>query len=53
MIAELRGDANVEILASDVSSIVERDAPAVDTGDTGDTSNGFDGLPAEPLKAMP
>ena len=50
MIAELRGDANVEILASDVSSIVERDAPAAETDDA---SNGFDGLPAEPLKAMP
>ncbi|MGM0516169.1 MAG: peptidylprolyl isomerase [Pseudomonadota bacterium] len=51
MIAELRADANVEILASDVSSIVERDDAPADTSD--ETSSGHDGLPAEPLKALP
>lgn len=81
MIAELRDSANVEILSSDVRSMVERDgngshesndkaeATGGDaTGDSGnvgsddtenETSNetdektDMDGLPAEPLKAMP
>ena len=52
MISELRADANVEILASDVRSIVERDDESGDdeSDSAGDASNG---LPDQPLKALP
>lgn len=66
MIAELRESANVEILTSDVRSMVERDdnqAQADDEADAGEedadgAGNAKDDadmgdLPAEPLKAMP
>jgi peptidyl-prolyl cis-trans isomerase C len=50
-IAELRANANIEIVAPDASSIVERDDAPADGND--ETSSGLDGLPAEPLKALP
>lgn len=56
MITELREGATVEIVTDDVRSLVERDEK--DSGETettapGDASTGTDGLPAEPLKALP
>ncbi len=59
MIAELRAEANVEILADDVHSIIERDSDVdSNTGDDDadsaqDANGGMDGLPARPLKALP
>jgi len=66
MIAELRESANVEILTSDVRSMVERDgngAPADEETDAGEEASDdatqteddadMGNLPAEPLKAMP
>lgn len=69
MIAELRESANVEILTSDVRSMVERDdnqagtteQTAEETAEDVENENGDDAedaadignLPAEPLKAMP
>ncbi|MFO7808204.1 peptidylprolyl isomerase [Guyparkeria sp.] len=66
MIAELRESANVEILTSDVRSMVERDGNETQAGDetdtgaeaadeTADAEGDADmvDLPTEPLKAMP
>ncbi len=56
MITELREDATVEIITDDVRSLVEREE--TDTGEAEPTapdeaSTDMDGLPAEPLKALP
>ncbi|MFW6041710.1 MAG: peptidylprolyl isomerase [Guyparkeria sp.] len=60
MISELRADANVEILASDVRSIVERDGESEGEsdgksgdGDSDSAGDAANGLPDQPLKALP
>ena len=64
-IDELRANANVEILTDEVRSMVERDADTVaddaamadgsetESADGDSRSEDMDGLPAEPLKALP